>query len=57
MILNDSRSVDELIKMVKSPNGTTERALNVFEDRNLIEIVSEAMKACADRADELAKLT
>lgn len=57
MILNDSRSVDELIKMVRSPNGTTERALNVFEDRNLIEIISEAMKACADRADELAKLT
>lgn len=56
MILSDSRSVDELIKMVKSPNGTTERALNVFEEKGFIDIVSEAMKACADRADELSKL-
>ncbi len=56
MILNDSRSVDELIQMVKSPNGTTERALNVFEERNFINIVSDAMKACADRADELSKM-
>lgn len=56
MILADSRSIDELIQMVKSPNGTTERALNVFEDRNFIEIVSDAMKACANRADELAKM-
>ncbi len=56
MILSDSRSVDELIRMVKSPNGTTERALNVFEEKGFIDIVSEAMKACADRADELSKL-
>lgn len=56
MILKDSRSIDDLIQMVKSPNGTTERALNVFEESNLIEIVSKAMKACADRADELAKM-
>lgn len=56
MILTDNRSVDELIQMVKSPNGTTERALNVFEDRNFIGIVSDAMKACTDRAEELSKL-
>ena len=56
MILQDERSVDDLIKMVKSPNGTTERALNVFEDKKFLEIVGEAMDACAKRADELAKL-
>lgn len=56
MILADSRSVDELIQMVKSPNGTTERALNVFDEKGFIDIVSEAMRACADRADELSKL-
>lgn len=56
MILADSRSVDELIQMVKSPNGTTERALNVFEDKKFIDIVSDAMKACAERANELAKM-
>ena len=56
MILSDSRSVDELIRMVKSPNGTTERALNVFEEKEFTDIVCQAMKACADRADELSKL-
>ena len=56
MVLSDSRSVDELIRMVKSPNGTTEKALNVFEDECVSEIIEKAMKACADRADELSKL-
>ncbi len=56
MVLSDPRSVDELIRMVKSPNGTTERALNVFENEGISEINERAMQACADRADELSKL-
>ena len=56
MVLNDERSVDELIRMVKSPNGTTERALSVLEGNNVLGIIEDAMKACADRADELAKM-
>jgi len=56
MVLTDQRSVDELIRMVKSPNGTTERALNVLEDRSVAKAIKDAMKACADRADELSKL-
>ena len=45
MILSGERSIDELISMVKSPNGTTERALNVFEEKDFLGIVSEAMDA------------
>ena len=56
MILSTGKSVDDLIAMVKSPNGTTERALNVFEDKDFLNIISEAMDACAKRADELSKL-
>ncbi|MGM9645712.1 MAG: pyrroline-5-carboxylate reductase [Eubacteriales bacterium] len=56
MILSDSRSLDELIRMVKSPNGTTEKALDVFEENNFTDIVCKAMKACADRAEELAEM-
>ena len=56
MMLTANKSVDELISMVKSPNGTTERALNVFEDKNFVGIISEAMEACAKRAEELSKL-
>ena len=56
MILSTKASIDELIRMVKSPNGTTERALNVFEERNISDIISDAMKACANRAEELSKI-
>ena len=56
MILSANKSVDDLIAMVKSPNGTTERALNVFEDKDFLGIISEAMDACAKRAEELSKL-
>lgn len=56
MILSCDKSLDDLISMVKSPNGTTERALNVFESKNLIDIVCEAMAECKNRAEELSKL-
>ena len=56
MILSSNKSLDDLISMVKSPNGTTERALNVLENKGLVDIVVEAMVACEKRADELSKL-
>jgi len=56
MILSTDKSVDDLISMVKSPNGTTERALNVFEEKDFLGIVKEAMEACTKRAEELSKL-
>ena len=56
MILSSEASIDDLIRMVKSPNGTTEKALNVFEEKNITGIIYDAMKACADRAEELSKL-
>ena len=56
MILDSDKTVDELIQMVKSPNGTTERALNVFEASDLDDIIFNAMKECANRAEELSKL-
>ena len=56
MILSTNKSVDDLIAMVKSPNGTTEKALNVFEDKGFIDIIKGAMEACTKRAEELSKL-
>lgn len=56
MILSDSRSIDELIRMVTSPGGTTERALSVMAQKDLCGIVDKAMTACVDRAEELAKM-
>ncbi len=51
---NRPHELDELIKVVKSPNGTTERALISFEESDLAGIVEKALTACEKRADELA---
>ncbi|MDA9185685.1 pyrroline-5-carboxylate reductase, partial [Gammaproteobacteria bacterium] len=39
---------------VTSPNGTTERAINHFEDGGLRQLVDGALKAAHDRSIELA---
>ena len=56
MVLASDKSLDEQIRMVKSPNGTTEKALNVLEDNNVQKIISDAMEACTKRAVELSEL-
>ena len=48
-------SVDELRRRVTSPAGTTEQAINYFEQANLREIVDGAMMACSDRSREMEK--
>ena len=56
MVLSSKKTLEEQIAMVKSPNGTTERALNVLESQNISSTISEAMSACTKRAAELAEL-
>lgn len=51
--MNDSPQ--ELRKKVTSPGGTTEQAIKIFEQYNLMEIFAKAMTAARDRAKELAK--
>ena len=48
-------SLDDLIRMVTSPKGTTEKALEVFYRADFAKIVADAMDACTRRADELAQ--
>lgn len=45
----------ELRRRVTSPAGTTERAVNSFEDNGLRKLVATALQAAADRAAEMAK--
>ncbi|GAB3111293.1 pyrroline-5-carboxylate reductase [Aestuariicella hydrocarbonica] len=47
--------VVELRRRVSSPNGTTEKAIQSFENDNLREIVARAMQTCAERSKEMAK--
>lgn len=44
-----------LRERVTSPGGTTQQALQVFEDGKLRELVAQAMQAAATRARELAE--
>lgn len=46
--------IAELRKQVTSPNGTTERAIQSFENDKIRTVISHAMQACAQRARELA---
>ena len=54
MVQSTDKSPEELIRMVTSPSGTTERAINVFYENGLKDIISSAMKACTERAKELS---
>lgn len=56
MVLNSDISPAQLKKNVMSPGGTTERAIQVFEQNNLLGIVDQAMQAAADRSVELAEM-
>lgn len=47
------KTIDELIKSVASPGGTTERALNKFNTNNLEEIFIEALDAALKRSIEM----
>lgn len=56
LVLQSSLTLDEQINMVKSPNGTTEKALNVLDNKDFTGTIIDAMQACKDRAKELAEL-
>lgn len=49
-------SLEELIRMVTSPNGTTEQAMNVFYNEDFEGTVKKAMDACLKRAVELSQI-
>lgn len=55
MIIENDRSTDELIRMVCSPNGTTERAMKVFYEEGFADIIAKAMQKCAERSRELSE--
>jgi len=54
MMANNSKdSVHELRANVTSPNGTTQAAIESFQDQNFEMVVSHAMRAAFDRAREM----
>lgn len=55
MVLNCQKPLDELIRMVTSPKGTTERALEVLNTHHFADTIALAMQKCTERADELSR--
>lgn len=56
MVLNSDLEPGQLKRNVMSPGGTTERAIQTFEQEGLIDIFDKAMRAASDRSEELAEL-
>ncbi|MCI8360969.1 MAG: pyrroline-5-carboxylate reductase [Clostridiales bacterium] len=53
MILESGRSVEELIRMVTSPNGTTEAGLKAMDQAGFDQAVERAVEAAEQRSVEL----
>ena len=54
MALDSNVDLVELRRRVTSPGGTTERAIQSFEEDGLRDVVTRAMRAAADRAVEMS---
>lgn len=54
LLKQDTLTPAEQIRRVTSKGGTTERAMAVLSDRDMAGMISDAMKACTARADELS---
>ena len=55
MALESTEDIASLRQRVTSPGGTTEQAINTFQQGNLNALVSKALQAAAKRSRELAK--
>ena len=54
LLKQDTLTAAEQIRRVTSKGGTTERAMAVLSERDMAGMISDAMKACTARADELS---
>ena len=55
MITDSGSTIDELIKMVSSPGGTTLAGLDRLYEGKLTDVVSKCCESCTKRAYELSK--
>lgn len=55
MALEGDTDLVELRRRVTSPGGTTERAIQSFEDNGLRQLVADALRAAAERAAAMAR--
>jgi pyrroline-5-carboxylate reductase len=53
--LESNESPEQLRKRVTSPNGTTQQAIETFQQGGFTELVSKALHAARDRSIEMSK--
>ena len=56
MALESKDDPGTLRQKVTSPGGTTERALSIMEDKQIMQTFSQALNGARDRSQELAKI-
>jgi len=56
LVVQAGSSPEELRAKVTSPNGTTEKAIEVFENSDVHKIFTEATQAALKRARQIAGL-
>lgn len=56
LLKNCGETPSTMISKVASKGGTTQRAIDTFDEYNFDDIVAKAMIACTNRADELGKI-
>lgn len=54
MVEQSDCSIEEQIRRVCSPGGTTLAAMQVLKEANFTDIITRAMEACTKRADEIS---
>ncbi|MCM1579241.1 MAG: pyrroline-5-carboxylate reductase, partial [Ruminococcus sp.] len=55
MLTDSGKTVDELIKMVSSPGGTTLAGLDALYEADLLKVTADCCGRCTKRAYELSK--
>ena len=55
--LESSESPEQLRKRVTSPGGTTQQAIDVFQQGGFVELVAKAVQAARNRSIEMSKQT
>ncbi|MBQ1259151.1 MAG: pyrroline-5-carboxylate reductase [Clostridia bacterium] len=56
LLKTSGKTSEEMISMVASKGGTTERALAALDENDFSLALIKAMKACSERAEELGKI-
>ena len=55
IVLTSEEKIDELIRRVCTPRGTTIEGIKILESRRVADAIREAVKAAAKRAEEISR--